>query len=206
MAKSDVVDTIEGAPLALPEPDLGDVLCPADLEFVEDVVVGSNGKVKHVTVPTAVKLLKDELGHKEGAVRRRARGQAVLIMKTSGMTRRQIGRVLNISENAVKMILIRARRANRLNDLRDILEHDVAANAIDRVNGAILNKKSEKGVDVAVKTLEGLGHFRNYSHSKNEGAAGASMPALQVNVVFGPGQTESAPLDANVVGVARTDT
>jgi len=139
-------------------------------------------------------------------VKARLRATAMLTLKAQGYSYGQIADMLKISSNSVKQACKRARSAGKLNDLRDTLENESLALAIDSLNHHL----KEKDKDMTKATLQGLGHFRNYSHSKNEGAPGFQMPALQVNVVVQQGQpaptADTFAVSEGVMGVPRADT
>lgn len=110
------------------------------------------------------------------------RATALLVLRMQGYSRREIGQLMGMTPNCVRVSLNRARQKGHLGDLRAILENDSAALAVESLNFHL--KKKDK--DVTVETLKGLGHFRTYNHSKMEGVAGASMPALSVTIVNAP--------------------
>src|SRR5262252_8218465 len=207
MSKPSPIDALEVRKPEVEETPIEDIMFP---NGYEPPPPGKRGGT--IGLPSAVQELKDKLGSSEKTVRNRYRAQAILTLRAQfKWSRRDIARAFGMTENAVKVALWRARSGGLLNDLRDILEHDVAANAIDRVNAVIQDRKNPRGDDHAIRTLEGLGHFRNYSHQKNEGAAGTSLPPLQVNVVIQqgaqplPGQPALDHSEA-AVGTPREDT
>lgn len=120
----------------------------------------------------------------ERDVKARLRATAILVLKQQGYNRREIGRMCGMTPNAVRVALWRARSAGRLNDLRDVLQNDSMALAIEGLNYHL--KKKDK--DAIFKTLEGLGEFKSYNNNKNDGAAGYVMPALTVTIVNAPNQ------------------
>lgn len=181
----DSVDALEvraAHPAQPTEPDLADVLFP--------------------NLPPELGELNDYAkGVTEKNAKARLKATALLILKQQGHTRREIGRMLGMTANAVRVALSRARAAGKINELRGILENDSLALAIDSLNHHLLKKDK----DATFKTLEGLGHFRSYQHQKHEGPL-AGMPALTINIVNAPndgGQQQiigSAP-----IGTPRAD-
>lgn len=139
-------------------------------------------------------------GVNERTARARSKAAALLILKQQGYTRREIGRMLGMTANAVRVALNRARATGRLNDLRSVLENDSLALAIEGLNHHL--RKKDK--DAVFKTLEGLGHFRNYNNSKMEGGAGFVMPSLSVTIVNAPNAGEQM-IVSQPVGQPRVD-
>lgn len=139
-----------------------------------------------------------ELTERDAKVRLKA--NAILILRQQGKNRREIGRMLGMTPNAVRVALWRARKAGRLNDIRSILENDSAARAVESLNYH-LDKKDK---DSTFKTLEGLGLFRSYNNSKMEAGAGFVMPALNVTIVNAPNQGEQQ-IVSTPIGVPRKD-
>lgn len=137
----------------------------------------------------------------EKNVKAKMRATALLVLKQQGYNRREIGRMLNMTPNAVRVALNRARQAGKLNDLRSILESDSAALAIESLNFHL----QKKDKDATFKTLEGLGHFRNYNNSKMEGGVGFQMPSLTVTIVNAPNAGQQA-IVSNPIGTPREDT
>lgn len=158
------------------------------------------------SVPTAVAALKAALGTSDVKVQQRARAQAILAMANAKMSKAQIAKALEMKPNAVKVALWRLRSKGLLNDLRDILENDSAALAVDSLNYHL----KKKDPDLTAETLKGLGFFKNHSHAKHEGGgSGFTMPPLQVNVVFGAGAVplpgQAPDFSEAVVGTPRVD-
>lgn len=139
-------------------------------------------------------------GVNERNLKARMRATALLVLKQQGYSRHEIGRMLGMTANAVRVALNRARQAGRLNDLRSILENDSLALAIEGLNFHL--KKKDK--EAVFKTLEGLGQFRNYNNSKMEGGAGFTMPALSVTIVNAPNAGQQQ-IVSSPVGVPRED-
>jgi DNA-binding CsgD family transcriptional regulator len=177
------VDALEMIPAVAPaKPELSDaeVLFPALPEL------GEQNEYAAITNTARVKA--------------RLRATALLTLRSQGHNTREIGRMLGMTPHAVQMALWRARKAGRLNDLRHILENDSAALAIDSLNFHL--KKKDK--DATFKTLEGLGHFKNYNHNAGTGGPVFQMPALTVTVVNAPNQGGQQLLSAPI-GQPRED-
>lgn len=128
----------------------------------------------------------------ERQAKHRLKAAALLALQQQGYSRREISRMLGMSVNAVRMALNRARKAGRLNDLRNILEHDSLALAIEGLNHHLRLKDK----DAIFKHLEGMGQWRSYQHNKHDGVPPGGMPALQVvvQVQAGAPVVESVPL------------
>lgn len=176
---------------AEPQLSVADVIAPEGLDVI----------------PSAVEQLQVKLGTSEQTVKMRARAGALLALAQAGKSRAEIAKALGMKPNAVKVALWRLRSAGLLNDLRDKLQHDVAANAVDCVNRAIVK---DRNVDVAMEALKGVGFWKNHSHSKHEGGPGGfQMPPLQVNVIFGNGAQplpgQAPDFSEAVVGTPRED-
>jgi hypothetical protein len=160
---------------------------------------------------SALARLQFALRSNEQAVKARLRAHSLLALAQAGYNRVQIAKMLGVKPNTVKVALWRARRVGRLNDLKDALEHDTSALAVDRVNSAI-RKGDAKAADVAIEHLKGVGLYKNHSNVKNEGGAGFTMPPLQINVVVkneigAPAVTpETFDVSEMSVGVPREDT
>lgn len=172
----DLVATGEASPVGVPvddDPFSGALAIPAD------VIAAIEAEAKGNHDPTAVERLQKAYGSNEQAVKARLRGQALLALANSGYTRAQIAKLLGLKENTVKVALWRARAAGRLNDLRNILEHDSTALAVDTVNYHL----RKKNADVAIEHLKGVGYYKNHSHMKHDGVPVGGMPPLTVNVV-----------------------
>lgn len=137
----------------------------------------------------------------ERNVRTRMRSTVMLVMRQQGYTRREIGKFLNITPNAVRVALNRARAAGKLNDLRAILENDSLALAVESLNFHL--KKKDK--DLTLETLKGLGQFKSYNNTKNEGAPGFTMPSLTVTVVNAPNHAGEQVIVSAPVGTPRED-
>lgn len=120
------------------------------------------------------------LSLREGKARTKA--TVLLVLRQQGRSMREIASLLEMTPNAVRVALQRARAAGKINELRGLLENDSLALAVESLNHHL--KKKDK--DATFKTLEGLGHFRNYNNSKMEGGAGFTMPPLTINIVNAP--------------------
>src|SRR4051812_31107430 len=75
-------------------------------------------------------------------VRSRIRASAILALRSQGFNRMEIGKMVGLTPNAVRVALYRARRAGAINDLRDILQNDSMALAIESLNYHL--KKKDK--------------------------------------------------------------
>lgn len=130
----------------------------------------------------------------------RARASAILILQQQGHSSREIGKMLGLSDVAVRQALSRARRAGRLNDLRQILENDSTALAVESLNHHLRAKDKQ----ATFKHLEGMGHWKKFNNNTNEGSPTFVMPKLEVTVINAPNmggqQIVSMP-----VGVPRED-
>jgi predicted transcriptional regulator len=159
------------------------------------------------TEKSAVARLKFLQGSNEQAVRARIRANRLIALAQAGYTRRQIAKLLGLKPNTVKVALWRARSSKRLNDLRDMLENDTSALAVDTVNHHL--RKHDK--DVAIEHLKGMGFYKNHSNVKNEGGSGFTMPPLTVNVLVkndlgaAPVTPETFDTSEMCVGVPRED-
>lgn len=136
----------------------------------------------------------------------KARAAAIVAMRLGGMKSREIGKVLGIKPDMVRMVLYRARKNGTCTDIRVLLENDSAALALESLNTHL--RKKDK--DVTLETMKGLGYFKHYSNNKNEGGAAFTMPALQVNVVLQHGGPAPLPGQAHdfseaAVGTPRVD-
>lgn len=162
-----------------------DVLFPAlppDLDGLE----GLNEFAKQITARDA---------------KARLRGTAILVLRQQGYNRREIGRMVGMTPNAVRVALWRARQSGRLNELRGILEHDSLALAIESLNFHL--KKKDK--DCTIETLKGLGQFKSYNNSKVDGTPGFTMPALTVTIVNAPNQGGQQAIVSDPIGSPRAD-
>lgn len=177
----DALEMREARPAEAPDTPLEDVMFPG----LPDGVIDTTEYAKGVS---------------ERNLKARMRATALLVLKQQGYSRHEIGRMLGMTANAVRVALNRARQAGRLNELRGILENDSLALAIEGLNFHL--KKKDK--EAVFKTLEGLGHFRNYNNSKMEGGAGFTMPALSVTIVNAPNAGEQQII-SQPVGVPRED-
>jgi hypothetical protein len=181
---SDSLDALEmrpAVPAAAPVEPAEDVMFPALPAEIE----GANDYAKGLT---------------ERNAKARLKASAILILRQQGYNRREIGRMVGLTPNAVRVALWRARQAGKLNELRGILENDSLALAIESLNFHL----KAKDKDATFETLKGLGQFRDYNNSKIDGAPAFTMPALQVTIVNAPNaggqQIVSAP-----IGVPRED-
>ncbi len=193
---------------ALPPTPLPDAMSVPD-----DVIAGLEAEIAAFAADhepekqSAVERLKLALGCREQAVRARLKRDALVSMKQAGLSNRKIAQILGVKETTVRINVWRARQAGQLNDLRDILEHDVSALAVDTITHHL--KRKDK--DVAIEHLKGVGLYVNHSNRKNEGGGpGFVMPPLQVNVVVqnqgGATVTpETFDVSEGEFGVARED-
>lgn len=138
--------------------------------------------------PGMQRLVEEKLNALTNLDENRGKAKLLLELRQQGHTIRQVGRALKLSDTTVKLALRRARKAGLLNDTAETLAYEAAPLAAETVMKH-LRKGSEKS---AHRVLEGLGHLKNYSFQKHEGAAGIAMPPLQVNVVFGANTTGPA--------------
>lgn len=156
---------------------------------------------------SAVKRLQDTLGTKSQSVKAQVRYNEILALTRAGHSIRKIAEMKGLKQNTVKQVIFRARRSRVLNDLREILEHETTALAVDTVNHHL----KKKNADVAVEHLKGMGLYKNHSNVKNDGGgAGFQMPPLQVNVVVQnvaelAKRPESFDYSEGAVGVPRED-
>lgn len=132
--------------------------------------------------------------------RSRAKAAALIALRQQGYTRKEIGRLLGMHPNAVRVALNRARSQGKLNELRAVLENDSLALAVEGLNYHL--EKRDK--DAIFKHLEGMGHWKSYSNNKSEGGGSTTLPPLQVNVSF-----NNAPVGAVIasepMGTPRED-
>lgn len=157
---------------------------------------------------TAVERLQRTLGTRAQSVKALARRSALIALVKAGHSSRKIGEMLGLKPNAVRVAIWRARNDGHLNDLREMLNNEVSALAIDTVKHHI----KKKNADVAIEHLKGVGLYKNHSNVKNEGGgAGFQMPPLQVNVVVQnqagamPVTPENFDVSEGAIGVMRED-
>lgn len=164
-----------------PGPDIGEAVFP---ELPPDALETEHGK------QISFKL-----------ARSRAKAAALIALRTQGYTRKEIGRLLGMSPNAVRVALNRARAAGKLNELRAILENDSTAMAIEGLNYHL--EKRDK--DAIFKHLEGMGHWKSYSNNKSEGGGTTTLPPLQVNIQFAAQPAGAIVATSEPMGAPRED-
>lgn len=136
--------------------------------------------------------------------RSRAKGAALLILRQQGYTRKQIGQLLGMAPNAVRVALNRARAQGKLNELRGILENDSLALAVEGLNYHL--EKRDK--DAIFKHLEGMGHWKSYSNNKTDGGGATTLPPLTVNIQvaqLAPGVSGQPVVVSEPMGKPRED-
>lgn len=158
---------------------------------------------------TAVQRLQRTLGTRAQSVKALARRSALIALVKAGHPQRKIGEMLGLKPNAVRVAIWRARTDGHLNDLREMLNNEVSALAIDTVRHHL----KKRNADVAVEHLKGVGLYKNHSNQKIDGpgAGGFQMPPFQVNIVMQ--QTAGVPtvtpatfdVSEGAIGVPRED-
>lgn len=107
------------------------------------------------------------------------RATVVVALRLEGYSYAEIQERTGLTVTQIRYACRKARAAGKLQDVLQLVDNEAVPQAVEN----LVDKLRAGDWEATRETLRGRGVFRNFSHNKNEGTPGVTLPNLNIEIV-----------------------